>query len=134
MNASNKSGVLREENLNLLLIEKYGSMIHAWREYVMMHKDEETPMHIAMRRAASGDAWKHAMLSIETTASAVVPSVSVPVSTSTKVTLQNVKDAYVYSPHFVKIYALYPPKFRDTLMEDDVRIDYMIEVLSNIVA
>jgi hypothetical protein len=51
-----------------------------------------------------------------------------------KVTLQNVKDAYVYSPHFVKIYALYPPKFRDNLMEDDVRIDYMIEVLSNIVA
>jgi len=51
-----------------------------------------------------------------------------------KVTLQNVKDAYVYSPHFVKIYALYPPKFRDNLMEDDVSIDYMIEVLSNIVA
>jgi hypothetical protein len=51
-----------------------------------------------------------------------------------KVTLQNAKDAYVYSPHFVKIYALYPPKFRDNLMEDDVRIDYMIEVLSNIVA
>lgn len=60
------------------------------------------------------------------------PLASTPAAPA-KVTLKDVEDAYRNSAHFIPIYALYPPEFREDLMEDDIRIDYCIEVLTDIV-
>ena len=56
-----------------------------------------------------------------------------PFQMSTTVSLSDVQTAYKNSTYMPAVYALMPPKYRNVLMEDDTRIDAMINVLQNIV-
>jgi hypothetical protein len=51
------------------------------------------------------------------------------VCSTTKITLADVEKAYEESTYFPEIYALYPPEYRNDMIEGDVRIDYLIDVI-----
>jgi hypothetical protein len=52
---------------------------------------------------------------------------------SSVLSLRDVQTAYENSTYIPAVYALMPPKYRNNLLEDDVRIDAMINVLQSIV-
>ena len=56
-----------------------------------------------------------------------------PLRTPLKVTLKDVEDAYYNSTYSLPIYALYPPEFREDLLDDDIRLSYCVDVLDDII-
>jgi hypothetical protein len=54
-------------------------------------------------------------------------------SLSSRTSLHDVQTAYENSSYTPRVYALMPSKYRNNLLEDDVRIDAMINVLQSII-